>query len=137
MAVLNAAIQDREVTAGEKCTGLHTYPTDCHLHDGVEAALRGIQIPRDLLLAHQVVELLPITGEAQHILVAEGAGAVLVAGAWVQHLGRCGADVRHHSLFHKGTKACNTTTGQPWDTNQPLKCREQANPKITGQERLK
>lgn len=80
------------------------YPTHSHLHDGIKAPLRGVQISRDVLLAHQGVELLAVTGQLQDILVAEWTGAVLVACAWVQQLGRRGADVRHDCLLHKGTK---------------------------------
>lgn len=74
------------------------------MHDGIKAPLRGVQVSRDLLLAHQGVEFLAITGQLQDILVAEWAGTVLVAGAWVEKLGRSGANVWHDGLFHKGTK---------------------------------
>lgn len=75
------------------------------MHDGVEAPLGGVQVSRDVLLTHQGVEVLAVAGQLQDILVAEGAGAVLVTGARVQQLGRRGADVRHHCLLHKGTEA--------------------------------
>lgn len=81
------------------------YPTHGHLHDGVEAALRGVQVPRDLLLPHQSVERGAFVSQRQHVLVAERAGAVLVACAWIQQLGRSGADVRHDCLLHKGAKS--------------------------------
>lgn len=74
------------------------------MHDGIKAALRRVQVSRDVLLAHQGVELLAVAGQLQDVLVAERAGAVLVAGAWVQQLGRGGTDVWHHCLFHEGTK---------------------------------
>lgn len=75
------------------------------MHDGVEAALRRVQVSRDVLLADQGVEPLAVVGEVQDVLVAEGAGAVLVARARVQQLGRGGADVRHDRLLHEGTEA--------------------------------
>lgn len=74
------------------------------MHDGVKAPLRRVQISRDLLLAHQVVECLAIAGQREDVSVAERAGAVLVARARVEQLGWGGADVRHHCLFHKGAK---------------------------------
>jgi len=74
------------------------------LHDGIEPPLRRVQVSRDVLLADQGVELVAVAGQLQDVLVAERAGAVLVARAWVQQLGRGGADVRHHCLFHKGTE---------------------------------
>lgn len=74
------------------------------MHDGIKAPLRRVQVSRDVLLAHQGVELLAIAGQLQDVLVAERAGAVLVTCARVQQLGRGGADVRHYGLFHKGTK---------------------------------
>ena len=74
------------------------------MHDGIKPSLRRVQVSRDVLLAHQGVELLAIAGQLQDVLVAERAGAVLVARAWVQQLGRGGADVRHDRLFHKGTE---------------------------------
>lgn len=74
------------------------------MHDGIEAPLRRVQVSRDLLLAHQGVEPLAVAGQLQDVLVAERAGAVLVARAWIQQLGRGGANVWHDSLFHKGTK---------------------------------
>lgn len=55
-------------------------------------------------MAHQGVELLAIAGQVEDISVAEWTGAVLVACARVQQLGRGGADVRHNCLFHKGAK---------------------------------
>lgn len=75
------------------------------MHDGIEAPLRRVQVSRDVLLAHQGVEFLAVAGQFQDVLVAERAGAVLVACAWVQQLGRGGADVRHDCLLHKGAKA--------------------------------
>lgn len=80
------------------------YPTHSHLHDGIKAPLRRVQVSRDLLLAYQDVELLSVAGQLQDVLVAEGAGAVLIARAWVQQLGRGGADVRHDCFLHKRTK---------------------------------
>jgi len=74
---------------------------DRHLHDGVEAPLRRVQVPRDLLLADQAVELVPLVRQVQDVLVAEGAGAVLVPRARVDEPGRSGADVRHHRLLHE------------------------------------
>lgn len=59
------------------------YPTHSHLHDGIKPPLRRVQISRDVLLAHQGVKLLAIAGQLQDVLVAERAGAVLVARAWV------------------------------------------------------
>lgn len=90
--------------AQRKTPGDSAYLADRHLHDGVEAALRRVQVSRDLLLAHQAVELFALVGELQDVLVAEGAGAVLVAGAGVDQPGGGGADVRHHRLLHKGAK---------------------------------
>lgn len=81
------------------------YPTHSHLHDGIKPPLRRVQVSGDVLLAHQCVELLAVAGQLQDVLVAERAGAVLVARARVQQLGRGGADVRHDRLFHKGTEA--------------------------------
>lgn len=81
------------------------YPAHSHLHDGIKAPLRGVQVPRDLLLAHQRVELLAIAGQLEDVFIAEWTGAVLVACARVQQLGRGSADVWHDSLFHKRTKA--------------------------------
>lgn len=59
------------------------YPTHSHLHDGIKPPFRRVQVSGDLLLAHQGVEVLAIAGQLQHVLVAERAGAVLVACAWV------------------------------------------------------
>lgn len=80
------------------------YPTHSHLHDGIEAPLRRVQVSRDVLLAHKGVEPLAVVGQLQDILVTERAGAVLVTCARVQQLGWGGADVWHHGLFHKGAK---------------------------------
>lgn len=80
------------------------YLTHSHLHDGIKSPLRRVQIPGDLLLAHQGVELLAIAGQLEDVFVAEWTGAVLVTRARVQQLGWGGADVRHDCLFHKRTK---------------------------------
>ena len=82
-----------------------SYPTHSHLHDRIKSSLRRVQVSRDVLLTHQGVELLAVVGQLQDVLVAERAGAVLVARARVQQLGRGGADVRHDGLFHKGAEA--------------------------------
>lgn len=74
------------------------------MHDGIEAALGRVQVPGDVLLAHQGVEPHAVAGQIQDVLVAERAGAVLVARARVQQLGRRGADVRHDGLFDEGTE---------------------------------
>lgn len=87
------------------------YPTHSHLHDSIKPPLRRVQVSRDVLLAHQGVELLAVAGQLQDVLVAERAGAVLVACARVQQLGRGGADVWHDCLLHKGTKTFKKTVG--------------------------
>lgn len=84
---------------------MFAYPTHSHLHNGIEAPLRRVQVSRDVLLTHQGVELLAVAGQPQDVLVAKWAGAVLVACARVQQLGRGGADVWHDCLLHKGAKA--------------------------------
>lgn len=72
-----------------------------HLHDGVKASLGRVQVSRNLLLTDQPVELVTLVGQLQDILVAEGAGAVLVARARVLVARRSGADVWHDSLLHE------------------------------------
>lgn len=81
-----------------------TYTAHGYLHDGIEPPLWRVQVPRYMLLPHQRVEVLAVVGEVQHVLVAEGAGAVLVGSARVQQLSRRGADVGHDCLLDKGTK---------------------------------
>lgn len=88
-----------------------TYPTHSHLHDGIKASLWRVKVSRDVLLAHQSIKLLAITGQLQDVLVAERACAVLVTCAWVQQLGWGGANVWHHCLFHKGTKSFQRQVG--------------------------
>lgn len=97
-------MQQTQQRAERKTLGDSFYLADRHLHDGVETALRRIQVSGDLLLAHQTVELVSLVGELQDVLVAEGAGAVLVARAGVNEPGGGGADVRHHRLLHKRAK---------------------------------
>ena len=94
--------------------GQVTHPTDRHLHDGIKASLRGVQVSRDLLLTDQAVELLPVLSQLQHVLIAEGAGAGVVvgAGAGVQQSGWGSADVWHHRLLHKGAET--------WSGKQPM-----------------
>lgn len=89
---------------GNRNFAFFAYPTHSNLHYGIKAPLRRVQVSRDVLLAHQGVELLAVAGQLQDVLVAERAGAVLVACAWVQQLGRGGADVWHDCLFHEGPK---------------------------------
>lgn len=96
------------------------YPTHSHLHDCIKAPLRRVQVPRDVLLAHQGVELLAITGQVQDIFVAEWTGTVLVTCARIQQLGRGGADVWHDGLFHKRTE-----TFERWVDSEKTKFYEQ------------
>lgn len=78
-----------------------TYLTDGHLHDGIKSSFWRVQVSRDLLLAHQPVELISVFRQRQNVLVAERAGAVLVPSAGVDEPGWRGADVRHDCLLHK------------------------------------
>lgn len=82
-----------------------SYLADRNLHDGIEASLRRVQVPWDLLLTDQPIELLTIVSQFENVLVAEGACAVLVSCAGVDEPGWCGADVRHHCLLYKGAKS--------------------------------
>lgn len=82
-----------------------SYLADRHLHNGIEAPLWRVQVSWDLLLTDQLIELLSVVCQIQDVLIAEGACAVLVPCAGVDEPGRCGADVRHYCLLHKGAKA--------------------------------
>ena len=83
------------------------YPTDCGLHHGVQAALRGVQVPRDALLVHLPVELPLVGGHAEDVPVAEGRLAVLLRlGAGVQQLLLVGVGERQHRLIHESTEPC-------------------------------
>ncbi len=82
-----------------------SYLTDRHLHDGVEAPLWRVQVSWDLLLTDQPIELVSLVCQLQDVLIAEGAGTILVPCAGVDEPGRRGADVRHDRLLHKWAEA--------------------------------
>lgn len=48
------------------------YPADDRLHDGVQSSLRGVQVTRDLLLAHLLLEPLGLVRQRENVAETEG-----------------------------------------------------------------
>lgn len=95
----------QQQATNEKHTGkAPSYLTDRHLHDGIKATLWRVKVSWDLLLADQTIELVSLVCQLQDVLIAEGAGTVLVPCAGVDEPGWRGADVRHDCLLHKWTE---------------------------------
>lgn len=67
-------------------------------------ALWRVQVSWDLLLTDQPIELVSLVCQLEDVLIAEGAGTVLVSCAGVDEPGWRGADVRHDRLLHKWAK---------------------------------